>query len=73
MKASQADVNALLNSPLFREIFFPTLDQIEAEEDRVVLNRQIYDNPSWAYLQADNNGAKRILAKMRQKFTIKES
>ncbi len=53
---------------------FKTLSEIvtryEEEEARAEITTSQYDNPSWAYKQADRNGAMRVLKKIRSLITV---
>lgn len=43
------------------------------EEERADLTLKDFDNPNWAYLQANRNGAKRALAKVEALFKSVET
>lgn len=57
------------NSTLVQSIL-DILTRYENEELRSQISSSQYDNPSWAYKQADVNGARRALAKVRALFTF---
>lgn len=63
----------LLSNQLLRSTFLKILDRIEAEEERMEITLSAYDSPSWAYKQADLNGARRAYSKMRALFNTKDS
>lgn len=44
------------------------LHEMRKEEERADLTLKEYDNPNWAYLQSNRNGAKRALAKVEALF-----
>ena len=58
----------LQNNVLLREALFSILDQMREAEERKEIQSNQYENPSWAYRQADINGAKRILQEVRALF-----
>ncbi len=58
----------LQNNVLLREALFSILDQMREAEERKEIQSNQYENPSWAYRQADINGAKRILQDVRALF-----
>lgn len=60
----------LQNNPTLIQAFLKILDRMEKEEGRHETSVSEYDSPSWAYKQADRNGAKRIISKVRALFTI---
>lgn len=63
-------IYVLQNNPILIQAFLKILDRMEKEEARSETQLSEYDNPSWAYKQADRNGAKRIISKVRALFTI---
>ncbi len=58
----------LQNNVLLREALFSILDQMREAEERKEIQSNQYENPSWAYRQADINGAKRVLQDVRALF-----
>lgn len=44
------------------------LEEFRKEEERADLTLKDFENPNWAYLQANRNGAKRALAKVEALF-----
>lgn len=58
----------LRNNTILITAFFEILDRMEAEETRQEIQTADYDSPSWAYKQADRNGAKRAYDKVRKLF-----
>lgn len=67
-------VYELLKNPLLEEAVSALLDLLESEEISKETSTSQYDKPSWAYAQADRNGAKRAYRKLRSLFNLnKES
>lgn len=60
----------LRNNTILREALLEILTRYESEEVRSEISVSQYDNPSWAYKQADTNGAKRAYAKIRTLFNL---
>lgn len=60
----------LRNNSILRQALLDILTRYEEAETRIEISSAQYDNPSWAYKQADINGAKRALAKIRTLFTF---
>lgn len=58
----------LQNNPILIQAFLKILDRMEKEEIRSEIQLTEYDSASWAYKQADRNGAKRIINKVRALF-----
>jgi hypothetical protein len=69
-KASDQDAieYALKNNPTLLQAFSDILDRYIAEEQRATESLVQYESPSWAYLQADRNGALRILKRIKGLF-----
>ncbi len=63
-------IYVLQNNPILIQAFLKILDRMEKEEARSETQLSEYDSPSWAYKQADRNGARRIISKVRALFTI---
>lgn len=61
----------LRNNQILLTEFLRILDEYEQEED--VANLNDYDSASWAYKQADRNGAKRAIRKIRTLFKFMET
>lgn len=61
---------ALAHNVALREAVLSLVDRVEAEERRHEISLEEYNNPSWAYKQADRNGALRMLNKFRSLFTM---
>lgn len=60
----------LQNNPILFNAILDILDRMENEESRQETSSVQYESPSWAYQQADRNGAKRMINKVRALFTI---
>lgn len=60
----------LKNNTILIQAILDILTRYEEQESRSEISVSQYDNPSWAYRQADTNGAKRALAKVRNLFTF---
>lgn len=60
----------LRNNTTLIQSILDILTRLENEESRSEISSSQYDNPSWAYKQADTNGARRALAKVRALFTF---
>lgn len=60
----------LRNNTILRQALLEILTRYESEEGRSEISTSQYDNPSWAYKQADTNGAKRAYAKIRNLFNL---
>lgn len=58
-------IEELLQNETFKEVFLKIIDELEAQEERIIYKLTTYDSPSWAYKQADLNGAKRAYRTMR--------
>lgn len=69
----QKEISELLRNSLMRQTFLGILDRMAAEEERQELTLTAYDSPSWAYKQADLNGARRVLTKLRGLFDFERS
>jgi len=65
-KEKEALLFILQNNRVLIDRLLLILEKFEAEED--VLTTQDYDSPSWAYKQADRNGAVRSLRKVKKLF-----
>lgn len=46
------------------------LDQMEASIETQEANTKVYDLPNWDYRQADANGSKRMIRKMKQLINL---
>lgn len=57
------------NNLAFTEQLLKILDRYADEEERREITLASYDNPNWAYAQADRNGARRALQKVRKLFS----
>lgn len=60
----------LRNIPFLRDTVLSILQRYEDEEIRSETTLAEYDSASWAYKQADRNGARRVLKKVKSLFTI---
>lgn len=60
----------LRNNKILIGIFLKLLDRMEQEEIRAETNISEYDSSSWAFKQADRNGAKRAYRKIRTLFNF---
>lgn len=70
-KAKDRNIKEILeSSPTLVEIFLSVLDQMEQEDSRQETSQADYDSPSWAYKQADRNGARRAYGRVRGLFTF---
>ena len=58
----------LNNNPLLIPRLLDIIDSYEQEELRAERNKSQYESPSWAYTQADRNGALRAYANIKQLF-----
>lgn len=58
----------LQNNPVLIPRLVEIIDSYEQEELRVERTKAQYDNPSWAYTQADRNGALRAYSNIKQLF-----
>lgn len=67
-KDKEALEYVLLNNPVLIPRFLAILDGYEQEELRAERNKAQYDSPSWAYTQADRNGALRAYSNIKQLF-----
>lgn len=68
------DIEYLLrNNSVLIEAFLEILTRYEQQEIRSEISTSQYDNPSWAYKQADTNGARRAFAKVRALFSTMET
>lgn len=68
------DIESLLrNNTILVQTFLSLLDQMEEEELRGEITQKEYDNPSWAYKQADRNGARRAINKVKKLFNFLET
>lgn len=56
----------LLNSKSILERQTQIMDEMERELDRSETGEAQYDSPSWAALQADRNGYRRALRRIKQ-------
>ena len=63
----------LRNNTILVSSLLKILTRYENEENRSEISASQYDNPSWAYKQADTNGAKRAYAKIRALFNMETS
>lgn len=68
-KDKQEDFKKLLASS--RDVLERLTEILEAKKTEVVLSTD-YDNPSWAYKQADRNGYDRALTEVINLLTLKE-
>lgn len=57
---------ALKNNRILINALLEILEEMESEEDS--LSTKDYDSPSWAYKQADRNGALRAIRKVKKLF-----
>lgn len=57
--------NQVLGSKQVLKRLQELINEIDAEQDKIERNTQIYDNPNWAYRQAHLNGFKDCLHKMK--------
>lgn len=69
-KEQEAIKELLKHNTLFINEFLSVLDKMESEELRKETTESQYDNPSWAYKQADSNGARRAYRKIRALFNM---
>lgn len=58
--------NSVLGSKLVLTYLSHLLDEMEDELDRSETDIKAYDSPSWSHRQADNNGFRRCLAKVKK-------
>ncbi len=58
------------NNPVLVQSILDILSRYEEEENRSETSSADYDSPSWAYKQADRNGAKRMVRKIKNLFSI---
>lgn len=73
-KAEQEAITSLLsNSSSLCNALVEILDQLDAEEQRVELNQDEYDSPSWSHKQADRNGARRAYRRIKALFSFMET
>lgn len=70
-KKLQEDIENLLRNTFVRETFLGIIMRMQEEEERIETSLKSYDNPSWAYKQADLNGARRAYNKIRSLFDLK--
>jgi len=65
----QEEISTVLrHNTILIKSFLEILDRMEEQEHRQEIQSSDYDSPSWAYKQADRNGAKRALSKIRSLF-----
>lgn len=60
----------LRNNTILIQAFLDILTRYEKEEERSEITLDQYDSPSWSHRQADRNGARRALNKVRSLFTF---
>lgn len=65
-------LHAIFSNPFFQEALGKMVENLLAEESRKETSVSQYDNPSWAYAQADRNGAKRAYRKLTSLLTTKK-
>lgn len=58
----------LRNNVLLKEAILSILETMKDTEERKEIRPDAYENPSWAYKQADINGAKRVIEEIRSLF-----
>lgn len=58
----------LRNNQILIQRLLEILDKYDQEEFRAEVSLSEYDSPSWSHKQADRNGARRALRKVRQLF-----
>ena len=63
----------LRNNVLLVSTILEILKRYEDEELRSQITVDQYENPSWAYRQADINGARRAISKVRSLFNMETS
>lgn len=61
----KGDLEDLLRNTFIRSTLLKVINRMMAEEERMETTLAAYDNPSWAYKQADLNGARRAYTKMQ--------
>lgn len=62
----------LQNNKILVQALLDIIDQFEQEEDVSGLKLTDYDSPSWSHKQADRNGARRALRKVRTLFSFQQ-
>lgn len=60
----------LKNIPFLRETLLSIIQRYEEEESRGETTLSDYETASWAYKQADRNGARRAFKKVKALFNI---
>ncbi len=69
-KEQEAIEFVLRNNVALIQAVLDVIDRYEKEEDRGETNLTQYDSPAWGYKQADRNGARRALQKVKNLFNI---
>ncbi len=69
-KDKEAIEFVLRNNVALIQAVLDVIDRYEKEEDRGETNLTQYDSPAWGYKQADRNGARRALQKVKNLFNI---
>lgn len=64
----QEKLESILGNKFLVESFLKIIDRMIAEEEAMELSLKAYENPSWAYKQADLNGARRAYSKIKNLF-----
>lgn len=62
-----------IGSPVFRERLIAVLNGKKESLRSNVLSKSSYENPSWAYLQADSNGYERAINELISLLESKNS
>lgn len=58
-------VQDLLDNATYVTLLLQVIDKLAAHEEKLAYTLTTYDSPSWAYKQADFNGAQRAYLRMR--------
>lgn len=66
-------LEGVISNQFFQAVVQRMLDNLLDEEERRETSVSQYDNPSWAYAQADRNGAKRAVRKLSSLLIKKDS
>lgn len=69
-KEKEAIEFVLRNNVQLVQSILDIIDRYEKEEERAEMTLEAYESPSWAYAQADRNGARRALRKVKSLFNI---
>lgn len=68
-KEQQEEIRGTLkNIPFLKETILSIIKRYEDEEIRAETSLAEYDSPSWSHKQADRNGARRALRKVKTLF-----